>query len=184
MTPQRLKSNGYRLPDRLPGHRAAIVAFVADRPDGRSCAEIAAHLGIGLDAASTTCWQMVVRSGTLFRGRPDGRRITRYFASQALADAWSAAYPPPISKAKQRAVARGARNAVVAQAPAVPAPVTLLPSREAAKPVREPVFTSKTKRTSCPSWTHDPRYQVAPGVTVVGLFSALGPGRYIEETAP
>ena len=34
--------------------------------------------------------------------------------------------------------------------------------------------------TVCPAWTHDPRYQVAPGVEVSGEFSSLGIGRYVE----
>ena len=39
------------------------------------------------------------------------------------------------------------------------------------------------KRTVCPSWTHDPRYQCAPGDVVPALFSALPIGVYPEVAA-
>lgn len=32
-----------------------------------------------------------------------------------------------------------------------------------------------------PGWTHDPRYQLAPGERVVGGFASMGPGRYLED---
>lgn len=37
--------------------------------------------------------------------------------------------------------------------------------------------------TVCKGWTHDHRYQVAPGAIVTGEFSRLGVGRYIDGTA-
>lgn len=33
----------------------------------------------------------------------------------------------------------------------------------------------------CPGWTHDPRYQCAPGATVRGEFTRLGVGRYLGD---
>lgn len=38
--------------------------------------------------------------------------------------------------------------------------------------------------TICPGWTHNHRYQVAPGTVVVGEFSRLGVGRYLDVAAP
>lgn len=37
--------------------------------------------------------------------------------------------------------------------------------------------------TVCQGWTHNHRYQVAPGTIVTGEFSRLGVGRYIDGTA-
>ena len=38
--------------------------------------------------------------------------------------------------------------------------------------------------TVLPGWTHDKRYQVAPGERVIGGFASLGVGRYLEEPRP
>ena len=35
-----------------------------------------------------------------------------------------------------------------------------------------------------PGWTHDHRYQMAPGEKVVGGFASLGLGRYLEDARP
>jgi hypothetical protein len=160
----RLKSNGYRLGDHLPGHRARIVDFVRDQPQGRSCAEIAALLGVNVNTASTTCWQMVTRSGTLFRGTPVGRRGTRYFATQALADAWVATVPPGETK-EQRKAKRVERNKLKAEKASL-APTAHV--RERPKMVGEPIITEKTRR-----------YQVDPRSDFRGEFSRLGFARYI-----
>ena len=37
--------------------------------------------------------------------------------------------------------------------------------------------------TVVPGWTHDPRYQLAPGERVLGGFATAGIGRYIEGVA-
>ena len=49
-----------------------------------------------------------------------------------------------------------------------------------AKP--EPVTPTTAPRIiRAPAWTHDPRFQLPPGHTVVGGFASLGVGRYLED---
>ena len=46
------------------------------------------------------------------------------------------------------------------------------------------VDASRAKVTQCPGYTHNHRYQVAPGAAVVGAgFAALGVGRYLGSEA-
>jgi hypothetical protein len=44
----------------------------------------------------------------------------------------------------------------------------------------EPKHVGEAKRTQCPNWTHDPRFQLAPGEKPPALFSALPIGVYLE----
>lgn len=83
--------------------------------------------------------------------RTTGRQ-TWFFASAELAAAWQ----PPHDFNRPTPVKKKA-----------PAPTATAP---------QPI-----KYTRGPSYTHDPRYQIAPGAQVPALFSALPPGRYLEE---
>ncbi len=47
------------------------------------------------------------------------------------------------------------------------------------RPVGETITPEGIKITKCPSWTHDPRYQMPPGTRIEGEFSKLGMGRYL-----
>lgn len=124
----------------------------------------------------------------------DGRLVLRkwrncewMFASQAQADAWIPGYEfrrESEALPKLRDVAdlsidrRGHRK--------VRTPVTLPGSRTDAPQLlnREPATPQPPRVVEvqvCPSYTHNPRYQVGPGEKVPALFVALGPGRYLDE---
>ena len=52
---------------------------------------------------------------------------------------------------------------------------------KAATPAAAPAAGPKV--TVLPGWTHDPRYQLAPGERVLGGFAAAGIGKYLEVAA-
>ena len=85
--------------------------------------------------------------------RTDGRH-SWWFASAALAAAWVP--PPPPNRPPQRKT--GPRIGATAAARAAGVVVTV-----------------------CPGWSHDPRYQVAPGARAPALFAALPMGSYLDE---
>ena len=92
------------------------------------------------------------RLAPTLHSRPDGR-YTRYFASAADAAAWV------------RPVA---------------------PVRKPTRPPRQPAPAAVAAHAGprvvlAAGWTHDPRYQLAPGERVVGGFATLGMGRYLDE---
>lgn len=109
-------------------------------------------------------------------------RSTRYFSTQAAAEAYEARHPLTNEQKRKR------KNAIkVSLKPASHWPMLLpgtprafyAPKAEAIVVVPEGV-----KRTKCPDWTHDPRYQMAPGVQPFGAgFAAAGIGRYLEVPA-
>ena len=78
-------------------------------------------------------------------------RQTWFFASAELAAAWT----PPHDFNRPTTPAK--KKAPTATAP---------------QPIRY---------TRIDGYTHDPRYQIKPGAKVPALFSALPPGRYLEE---
>lgn len=50
------------------------------------------------------------------------------------------------------------------------------------KNAAQEIDTSRAKVTKCPGYTHNHRYQVAPGAAVVGAgFAAMGVGRYLDR---
>lgn len=51
-----------------------------------------------------------------------------------------------------------------------------------AMPAGAEVVERDVRVTVCPGWTHDPRFQCAPGEQPFGAgFSAMGPGRYLGD---
>lgn len=42
------------------------------------------------------------------------------------------------------------------------------------------IDASRAKVTVVPGWTHDARFQLAPGERVIGGFASMGVGRYLE----
>jgi len=78
-------------------------------------------------------------------------RQDRYFTDLAAATAWT---PPP--------------------------KLPRMAFKPRAKP--EPVTPTAAPRIiRAPAWTHDPRYQLAPGERVVGGFASMGMGRYLGD---
>lgn len=79
------------------------------------------------------------------------KRTTYYFASFALASAWT------------------------------PTPDFHKPPAKAFAPKPAPSEPQPVRYTRGPSYTHDPRYQVGAADKVPALFSSLPVGRYLEE---
>lgn len=103
-------------------------------------------------------------------------RSTRYFSTQAAAEAYEARHPLTNEQKRKR---KGAQK-VLAQRhwaltlPGTPRPMHV-PKAEAVVVVPEGLEVTK-----CPNWTHDPRYTVGPNDRVPSLFSALPLGVYLE----
>lgn len=171
-----------------------LAAIGESGPSGASQAEIIATLGITSEQCSGTL------SWLRLAGRVHGvgrRPRMRYFTDSAAAAAYAAltgeAYELTELQAARLAHRRKVRlareQAKRPQKPAkqprpfdqriLPAAVTI------AKPKAPPAIVVPHGLTvqRGPSYTHDPRFQCAPGERVRGDFTALGVGRYIEEPA-
>lgn len=110
--------------------------------------------------------ELLHAAGELHRRRA-GKRGWRYFASAAAAEQFRPAAVdllPPVKGEPAPANPRGR------------------PPKRQVLDSDAPADTSLAEVTICPSVTHDPRVQCAPGERVWGCgFAALGPGRYLPE---
>lgn len=107
--------------------------------------------------------------------------------------------PPPVAAAKLHGQLSAASTGATLYHPAQtslpcsikrhgmqPPPLPGALIRGAAVPAPQPIKPRKTGDpivTVCPGWTHNHRFQVAPGAVVHGEFSALGVGRYLDGAA-
>lgn len=184
-----------------PTIRDRLVAL-ADNPQGATAADFCAAVERGPGPIGSHVSFLESRQ-RLFRARRAGCRL-RFFANAPARDAWLAKIPvgksfntvmpgkvrqqgPVLVDVHQRIKSR-------AQQPRL-APLPLAGSERNRQPSGAPVtvdcaqfrrigdlvMTEKTKLTICPSSTHDPRYQIAPGAAVDRLFSAMPPGHYLGE---
>ena len=134
--------------------RAQVVAMVAAN-DGVTCADIRQHFEMTTSAANEVAAQLV-RAGRLFVAKAEGMR-NRYFTTRSAADTWLARQQVP---------------------GVVPAPVSI--PMHALRPVGAENRPAGLRPSSSFNWTHDPRYQCAPGEQPYGAgFSAVGIGRSV-----
>lgn len=142
------------------------VLALAERRDGVTLRGAVASTGCGTTAIQTALRDLELQL-QLTRRAPGGVE-PRWFARSEDADAWVSALhstvPVPEPKPGRQ---RGSAMTVVVRAPAAPPP-----------PAGEVVYPPGVKVTRGPSWTHDPRFQVAPGERHHGAgFSRAGIGR-------
>lgn len=140
---------------------------LAGRADGVDASEVA-QTGLCDGKTASTRLGALVRAGYLHRGKVLGVSA-RYFAAEAAAQAW-----------EQRA--REVRHASACRPLSPPSgKPTRVPHRPATPPALPAVERDGVRVTRGPAWTHDPRYQVAPGDRPFGAgFAAVGVGRNVE----
>lgn len=168
-----------------------------------------AELRARMDIKAPVLWSALldyVKRGWLFKiGRPT---MMRYFLRKEWADAYP--QPPSIEEVAKARIKRRTervrekRQAVAAARPPKPpkpkAAPKPKPAKAAPRPFEKrilpaPVTVARPKQEAQivtppgievqkgPSYTHDPRFQMAPGVKVRGDFSKLGIGRYLPTEA-
>lgn len=185
-----------------PTLRDRMVAR-ADNPDGATAADFCAAVQRTPSQVQPHIYALESRK-RLYRAQRAGQKL-RFFADRLQRDAWvmakqigqnhqtvmpQAAPKPAAPKLvdvhehiKSRARKPGLKPLPLAGSEtnrkAQPAPVSI--DGKQFKRVGGLIMTEKTKVTICPSSTHDPRYQLAPGASIERLFSAAPPGHYLGE---
>lgn len=157
--------------------RTRIVFSLCERPSGAGIKEVAQAIECS-DADAAARLGAMIKRGHAFKVKR--WREVRYFRTQELADAWDKANPDPrvlAQQAKQRAKLEKA----------VPVkkywPLTLpgTPKRVETPTGPRIVFPDDVKVTKCPDYTHNHRFQCAPGEQPFGAgFSAVGIGRNVD----
>ena len=140
--------------------RKAKILALCSRPGGANHSELMAELD-----CSVSCLQKTTRAM-----RQDGVIELSGLPGNIYARWYAAGKVPPEQQAKAKAAAQMAINA---KRPA-------MLEKQRAVLVSEPVIVPENvKRTVCPPWTHDVRYQLPPGTRIVGGFATMGVGRYL-----
>jgi hypothetical protein len=154
-------------------NRTELLLSLASAFDGVSIDEAMAGLDVSSYKATQNHLSRMFIAKQLFRAVRF--RSTRYFATQAAAEAYEARHPLTNEQKRKR---KGAKQILAYKVWPLSLPGT--PGR-AQKTEAAVIVPEGVKRTVCPDWTHDPRYTVAPGVQPFGAgFAAAGVGRYLE----
>lgn len=139
----------------INSRRAQVVEFAAGRESGITCADIRAQFNMSTSAANEIASQLV-KFERLFVVKIPGV-YRRYFATRSAADTWFARQVPVGVK---------------------PAPVSI--PAHILRPVGAENRPAGLRPSTAFNWSHDPRYQCAPGEQPYGAgFAAVGIGRSV-----
>jgi hypothetical protein len=160
---------------------AALIAVREAGAAGLSPREFSKQRGTSVPAASHVLHRLATFS-KLTRVMRGG--AGRFFTDAALARDWLAACaaaevhkPAPAPKAMAKA---GKAFSVAAEKPSV-APMVTVKNHGRVSPAGEAIVPAHVKPVVCPPYTHNHRYQVAPGQVPFGAgFAAAGLGKYLE----
>lgn len=140
--------------------RKAQILALCSRPDGANHAEMMAVLDCSESCLQKTTRAMRKDQVIELSGLP-GDKLCRWYAFGKV---------PAAQAAKHRAAKE---RALQTKRPA-------MLEKQRAVLVSGPVIVPENvKRTVCPPWTHDVRYQLPPGTRVVGGWATMGMGRYL-----
>jgi hypothetical protein len=142
------------------GERSLALLKLAARPDGITLVEIARALSLNKSHAATKTRDLR-RVGVLWSVRLPSLH-TRHFSDEANAEAW---------RQKQLLKPSGHWPTTLPGTPKFKP----MPAKRSAAPA-----TPAERAVQCPNWTHDARFQLAPGEKPPALFSALPLGVYLE----
>lgn len=168
------------------------VLELARRREGVTHRGAVASTGLGATAVQTALRDLEL-AHRLTRRAPVGFD-PRWFTTTAAADAWVASLHRPAPAQQPTKPGRLPRVPAVltdvkplTAATRKPVPLTVVAPKTpgpATAPAGDAIVPEGVKITRGPSWTHDPRFQVAPGERHHGAgFSRLGIGRYVESEA-
>jgi len=167
------------------GDKSAVIIELAKRPDGVTNAQAQEALG----KPSTWCGGRLgklITAGHLVRCKLPGLCV-HHFTDRANAEAWVESRKDAAKRVK--CCANLGKKKAPKLTPAKPSkftgrsqhlpPGVVLAERKELQGVV--AYAAGFKITTGHNWTHDPRYQLAPGERVVGGFASLGPGRYLDQ---